>query len=42
MRNMPKDPKYQSNMSKFFGVDQNAGKKKQGTYAERLQKFLGH
>lgn len=43
MQNQQKDPKYQNNAEKFFGVEQEkAGNKKSLTYEQRLQKFIGY
>lgn len=36
---MPKDPRYEKNMEKFFGVE-SKNEKKNMTYAERLKKFI--
>ncbi|MDR3549753.1 MAG: hypothetical protein P4M11_16015 [Candidatus Pacebacteria bacterium] len=39
---MPKDPRYQNNAAKFFGVEQqNRRTGKPLTYEQRLQKFIG-
>ena len=40
MKNMPNDPKYLTNTNNFFGVEK-ANKKNQGTYADRLKRFIG-
>ena len=37
---MPKDPKYQANAAKFFGVEQNG--RRELPYAERLKKFINN
>ena len=42
MQNMPNDPKYSKNAEKFFGIDNDIGRNKKSTYAERLKTFIGN